>query len=196
MRKWTASSETSASARSLRIGDLFVAAVGSSFMVGDGTFGAEARARPSGGDSLVERRAETVEDVRGVARAVLAALVYSAARAGLNQSDFYALVRVVAAEGLTGAEIRRILDVSSSSVTELADRLESAGMIARTRPQSDRRLVVLQPTARGRRAVTRALRPALAAIATAVDELPEEELAVVGRFLHELERRLSGISSP
>ena len=165
-------------------------------MVGDGISGGEARARPSGGDTLVGRRAEMVEDVRGVARAVLAALVYSAARAGLNQSDFYALVRVVAAEGLTGAEIRRILGVSSSSVTELADRLESAGMIARTRPQSDRRLVVLQPTARGRRAVARALRPALAAIAAAVDELAEEELAVVGRFLQELERRLSGISRP
>jgi len=119
-------------------------------MVGDGISGGEARARPSGGDTLVGRRAEMVEDVRGVARAVLAALVYSAARAGLNQSDFYALVRVVAAEGLTGAEIRRILGVSSSSVTELADRLERAGMVARTRPQSDRRLVVLQPTARGR----------------------------------------------
>jgi DNA-binding MarR family transcriptional regulator len=114
----------------------------------------------------------------------------------LNQSDFYALVRVVAAEGLTGAEIRRILGVSSSSVTELADRLESAGMVARTRPQSDRRLVVLQPTARGRRAVARALRPALAAIAAAVDELAEEELAVVGRFLQDLDGRLSGISSP
>jgi DNA-binding MarR family transcriptional regulator len=162
-------------------------------VVGDGTFGAEAGARPSGGDGLIERRAEVVEDVRGVARAVLAALVSSAARAGLNQSDFYALVRVVVAEGLTGAEIRRILGVSSSSVTELADRLESAGMIARTRPQSDRRLVVLKPTARGRRAVDRALGPSLAAIATAVDELDERELAVVGRFLRELEGRLSGI---
>jgi DNA-binding MarR family transcriptional regulator len=163
-------------------------------MVGDGTFGADGGARPSGGDGLVERRAEVVEDVRGVARAVLAALVFSAARAGLNQSDFYALVRVVVAGGLTGAEIRRVLGVSSSSVTELGDRLESAGMIARTRPQSDRRLVVLKPTARGRRAVDRALGPALAAIATAVDELGEQELAVVGPFLRELEGRLSGIS--
>ena len=165
-------------------------------MVGDGTSGAKAGARPSGGDGVVERRAEVVEDVRGVARAVLAALVFSAARAGLNQSDFYALVRVVVAEGLTGAEVRRILGVSSSSVTELADRLESAGMIARARPQSDRRLVILKPTARGRRAVDRALGPALAAIAGAVDELAEEELAVVGRFLTELEGRLSGVSRP
>jgi hypothetical protein len=44
--------------------------------------------------------------------------------------------------------------------------------------------------------VARALRPALAAIAAAVDELAEEELAVVGRFLQELESRLSGMSSP
>jgi len=157
-------------------------------------FGAEASARAPGDDGLAERRAELFEQVRGVARAVLAALVYSAARASLNQSDFHALVRVVVAEGLTGAEIRRILGMSSSSVTELADRLESAGMVVRTRLQSDRRLVVLKPTARGRRAVQRALGPALVAIATVVDELGEQELSVVSRFLHELEGRLSGSS--
>ena len=163
-------------------------------MFGDGAFGAEWSAQAWGDDGLADRRVEVIELVREVGRAVQAALVYSAARAGLNQSDFYALVRVVVANGLTGAEIRRILGVSSSSVTELADRLESAGMIARTRPQSDRRLVVLKPTARGRRAVDHALRPALAAIAIVVDEFGEQELAVVGRFLHELEGRLSDIS--
>jgi hypothetical protein len=42
--------------------------------------------------------------------------------------------------------------------------------------------------------VGRALGPALAAIATVVDELGEEELAVVGRFLRELEGRLSAIA--
>jgi len=69
-------------------------------------------------------------------------------------------------------------------------------MVARTRPQSDRRLVVLKPTARGRRTVDQALGPALAAITTVVDELGEQELAVVGRFLDELEGRLSGIAPP
>ena len=163
-------------------------------MDGDGRFGAEASALSSGEDGLAERRAEVIEHVRGVGRAVQAALVSSAARAGLIQSDFQALVRVVVADGLTGAEIRRILGVTSSSVTELADRLESAGMVVRTRLQSDRRLVVLKPTARGRRAVERALGPTLAAITSVVDELGAQELAVVGGFLHELEGRLSGSS--
>jgi MarR family transcriptional regulator, organic hydroperoxide resistance regulator len=165
-------------------------------VVGNGPLDADAGAQSLGDDGLAERRAEVVEQVRGVSRAVQAALVYSAARAGLNQGDFQVLVRVVVAGGLTGGEIRRILGVSASSVTELADRLEGAGMVARTRPRSDRRFVVLKPTARGRRAVDRALGPALAAITTLVDELGEQELAVVGRFLDELEDRLGAISRP
>jgi DNA-binding MarR family transcriptional regulator len=135
-----------------------------------------------------------VERMRSLARSVQAAVADSAVQAGLRQGDFQALVRVVAADGLTGAEVRRILGVTSSSITELADRLEHAGMVKRTQRPTDRRVVVLKPTARGKRVIERALAPVLAAMAAVVRGLPEDELEVVGRFLDEVDRSLGEIS--
>jgi DNA-binding MarR family transcriptional regulator len=134
-----------------------------------------------------------IEQMRRVVRSVQAVLAASASDAGLSQSDFQALVRLVAADGMSGADVGRILGVTSSSITELADRLERAGMIARTRALYDRRLVVLKPTAHGRHVVERTLGPVLIAMAAVVDGLQEAELEVVGRFLDEVERGLVNV---
>jgi DNA-binding MarR family transcriptional regulator len=150
---------------------------------------------PASGDhGLAARQAELVEQIRRVTRAVQAVLTHLAAHADLSQGDFQALVRVVAADGLTGAELRRILGVTSSSISELADRLERSRMITRTRPRSDRRLVVLKPTARGRRAVEDALNPVLAAMAGVVDGLADDDLLVISRFLRDVEGTLDEIA--
>jgi DNA-binding MarR family transcriptional regulator len=113
----------------------------------------------------------------------------------LRQSDFQALLRIVTAGGLTGAELRRIQGVTSSSISELADRLERGGMITRTRPRSDRRLVVLKSTPRGTRVVERALGPVVVALATVVRGLTDEELAVVSGFFDQVEHRLDEIAA-
>jgi len=131
-----------------------------------------------------------VEQMRQIVRSVQALLADSAMGAGLNERDFQALVRIVEAAGLSGAELGRILGMTSSSVTELADRLQNAGMITRTRSPSDRRLVVLKPTARGKRVIDRALGPTLAAMDTVLDGLADTELGVVSHFLDQVERQL------
>jgi DNA-binding MarR family transcriptional regulator len=131
-----------------------------------------------------------VEQMRRIVRSVQALLADSAMGAGLNERDFQALIRIVEAAGLSGAELGRLLGMTSSSVTELADRLQNAGMITRTRSPSDRRLVVLKPTARGCRVIDRALGPTLAAMATVLDSLADIELGVVSHFLDQVERQL------
>jgi DNA-binding MarR family transcriptional regulator len=67
-------------------------------------------------------------------------------------------------------------------------------MIVRASEPSDRRLVVLKPTAKGRRVVQRALAPVLEAMATIVDGVADDELAVVDRFLEQVESALHGLS--
>jgi len=131
-----------------------------------------------------------VEQMRRIVRSVQASLADSAMRAGLNERDFQALVRIVSADGLSGAEIGRILAMTSSSITELADRLQKARMITRTPSPSDRRVVVLKPTARGRRVIDRALGPTLTAMATVLEGLADIELGVVSRFLDQVEQQL------
>ncbi len=135
-------------------------------------------------------RSDVLARMRRVVRTVQAVLSRNAVGASLNQSDFQALVRVVAANGLSGAELGRILGMTSSSITELADRLERAGMISRTRSTSDRRLVVLKPTAGGKRLANRALGPTLDAMSELLGELSDAELDVIDHFLGEVDRRL------
>jgi DNA-binding MarR family transcriptional regulator len=135
-------------------------------------------------------RAAMLEPMRRMVRSVQASLADSAMRAGLNERDFQALVRIVSADGLSGVEIGRILGMTSSSITELADRLQNARMITRTRSPSDRRLVLLKPTARGRRVIDRALAPTLIAMATVLEGLADSELGVVSRFLDQVEQQL------
>jgi DNA-binding MarR family transcriptional regulator len=135
-------------------------------------------------------RAAMVEQMRRIVRSVQASLADSAMRADLNERDFQALVRIVSGDGLNGAEIGRILGMTSSSITELADRLQNARMITRTRSPSDRRLVVLKPTARGRRVIDRALGPTLTAMVTVLEGLDDIELGVVGDFLDQVEHQL------
>jgi DNA-binding MarR family transcriptional regulator len=163
--------------------------------VGDAAPGVQEGSPASGDHGLAPRQAQLVEQIRRVGRSVQAVPAHLAIPPELRQSDFQALVRIVTAGGLTGAELRRILGVTSSSISELADRLERSGMIARTRPRSDRRLVVLKPTPRGRRVVERALGPVVAALATVVRGLTDEELAVVHQFLDEVEHRLDEIAT-
>jgi DNA-binding MarR family transcriptional regulator len=135
-------------------------------------------------------RADVLSRMRRVVRTVQAVLSRSALEARLNHSDFQALVRLVAANGLTGAELGRILGLTSSSITELADRLEQVGMLTRARSSSDRRLVVLKPTARGRRVADHALRPTLDAMSEVLEGLSDGELELIDRFLEEVDRRL------
>jgi DNA-binding MarR family transcriptional regulator len=135
-------------------------------------------------------RAAMVEQMRRIVRSVQASLADSAMQAGLNERDFQVLVRIVSADGLSGAEIGRLLGMTSSSITELADRLQNARMITRNRSPSDRRLVVLKPTARGRRVIDRALGPTLSAMVTVLESLDDIELGVVGDFLDQVEHQL------
>jgi DNA-binding MarR family transcriptional regulator len=164
-------------------------------VVGDGIPGSGRRAPVSGDHGLAAKRTSVIEQMRSVARSTQAALAGSALQAGLSQSDFQALVGVVVADGLTGAQVRRILGVSSSSVSELADRLERAKMIKRTARPSDRRVVVLKPTARGRAAVERALAPVLTAMAAVVNCHTDDELSVVSNFLEQVDRSLRELSN-
>lgn len=164
-------------------------------IVGDAAPGVQEGSPAPGEDGLAARQAELVEQIRRVTRSVQGVFTHLAGRAELNQSDFQALVRLVAADGLTGAELRRILGVTSSSITELADRLERDGMIARTRRRSDRRLVVFEPTEAGRRGVERALSPVLDVMGSVVGRLAEEELVVVSRFLGEVDEALGEVAT-
>jgi DNA-binding MarR family transcriptional regulator len=104
----------------------------------------------------------------------------------VSLSDLAALARLTAAESMTGVELRDASGLTSSSITELADRLERSGLITRSRQTHDRRLVLLTPTAKGRRTIDRALAPLDARLAMLWRGFDPTELQRGVQFLHDI----------
>jgi DNA-binding MarR family transcriptional regulator len=92
---------------------------------------------------------------------------------------------------MTGVQVGAVSGLASSSVTALADRLEFAGMITRTRDDDDRRTIRLTPTAKGRRTVNRVLDPARARLAAMLGTLTNGDRERLARLLSDTTAALS-----
>jgi DNA-binding MarR family transcriptional regulator len=139
---------------------------------------------------------ELVVRLRGLTRGTQEYLAGRAREAGLGSTDFIALIRTTAVDGVTGAQLAQAFGMRSSSVTGLADRLEAKGLIARRAHPTDRRSVVLQATRRGRSLVDRALGPLIAQLAALTDELGADERAIIDDFLAQVEEALRASPRP
>jgi DNA-binding MarR family transcriptional regulator len=133
---------------------------------------------------------ETVLRLRGLTRAIQDFLAAEAKKHGLTSTEFVALIRTANGDRMTGAHLAHALGMRSSSVTELADRLEARGLIARHAHPSDRRSVVLQATRRGRAVVNRAIGPLLEQLLGVARELENDERAAVVAFLERIDEVL------
>lgn len=72
-----------------------------------------------------------------------------AGHADLSCRHVATLALIVAQPGISVREIAAALDVPKPAVTRALDALADEGLITRTTPASDRRLVSLHPTPRG-----------------------------------------------
>lgn len=77
----------------------------------------------------------------------------AAADNALNALDAQTLVFISDNAGCNAGEIARYLDVAPTTMTSALDRLVRKGLIARRRPEEDRRSVALTATLIGLRAV-------------------------------------------
>jgi DNA-binding MarR family transcriptional regulator len=102
---------------------------------------------------------------------------------GLNNAQFDVLAHVGAAEGITQRELADSLLVTKGNITQLLDRVERRGLIARRREGRTNRLYL---TDEGRRL--------FAEVVPAHEALIDERLSVLSREdqarLHELLRKL------
>ncbi|MFJ9898373.1 MarR family winged helix-turn-helix transcriptional regulator [Streptomyces sp. NPDC091280] len=119
---------------------------------------------------------------------------------GLHLTDVLALIAILDAdvdadEGpMTPGRLRERLSLTSGAVTACIDRLEKAGHIRRTRALDDRRVVHLHYAAAARRVAGDYFRPLAQSTAAACDRFTADELAVVVRFLAEMNRELALLS--
>jgi hypothetical protein len=81
-------------------------------------------------------------------------------------------------------------------MTGLTDRLQSDGLVRRAPHPTDRRLLLLQATAKGRKVRERALGPLFAQLADLGAELAPGERVIVERFLTDISTLLSEHAQP
>lgn len=105
----------------------------------------------------------------------------------LGQADLHALIAIMEAERsghpLTAGALAQELNFSTSSITALIDRLETAGHIYRDRDPVDRRKILLRYAEPGARVAMGFFTPLAARTDEVMNQFTEAELATVHRFL-------------
>jgi DNA-binding MarR family transcriptional regulator len=110
-----------------------------------------------------------------------------ARRMRLGPTDMAAMTHLASARQPVGPGwLSARLGLTPAAATELVDRLEKVGHLARERDRTDRRRVNLIPTAATLIEVNDHLRPLLDAIDSVAEEFTDEERSAIRRFLAEV----------
>jgi DNA-binding MarR family transcriptional regulator len=120
---------------------------------------------------------EVLVHFRAVVRAIRRHYQQVEDACGISGAQLWALVHVDEAPGLRVGDLARTLAIHQSTASNMLDKLESAGLVARRRNDQDQRVVQLFITARGRRVLARAPRPLRGVLQQGLLDLPAESLA-------------------
>lgn len=141
---------------------------------------------PAADSSAAVEPAEFVERLNDASRALQGLLIALARANGLGMLEFLVLARAAEDDGVISGEAGRSLGLTTSTMTGLSDRLERDGLVRRHPHPTDRRLVVLKATARGRRICKRTLGPIYAELTSEARALSVRERTAVAQFLDRL----------
>ncbi|MFE9693588.1 MarR family winged helix-turn-helix transcriptional regulator [Micromonospora sp. NPDC005806] len=106
-----------------------------------------------------------------------------AVRLGINRTDLRALDVVFGSAPVTAGELSAALRLSPAATTTVIDRLERAGLVARTRDASNRRRVLVEPTEAARAAERRIYQPVGAAGLRVLGRYDDGQLETILDFL-------------
>jgi len=110
----------------------------------------------------------------------------SIARFGLGATEFGVLEVLYHKGELPVCEVRRRILVESSSTTYVVDKLVDRGLVQRRPSGTDRRVILLELTPRGRKLIGRIFPPHAAVIRHAVGALSARQQAQAVRLLRAL----------
>lgn len=147
--------------------------------------------------STLERRPDAPDDgwesdslersiIRSLRRIIRAVGLYSREllrRRNLTTSQLATLRRLGRHGALSAGEVARGISVSQATITGIVDRLESRGLVTRSRNAEDRRRVVIELTAAGREVVASSPPPLHERFMVRLAELPEAERRRIDRTL-------------
>lgn len=104
-------------------------------------------------------------------------------RLGVNLTDLAAMEQLITSRSLTPSELASRLNVTTAASTQIVDRLERVGHVARERQSDDRRKVLVVPHPASVDLAFQELAPMMNGLDAVVASLSEAEREVVERFL-------------
>ncbi|GAA4070319.1 MarR family transcriptional regulator [Actinomadura miaoliensis] len=107
-----------------------------------------------------------------------------AARLGLNRTDLRCLDVVLGGGPLAAGQLSSALKLSPAATTTVIDRLERAGLVARTVDPDNRRRVLVTATDAARQVEQEVFAPVGQAGAQALKRYDQDQRAVILDFLH------------
>lgn len=150
---------------------------------------------PAEASAVNDRETQTravVQQLRIVYRAMQEHSRWVERQCGVTAAQLWALWELAARPGLRVSELSQALSLHQSTTSNLLDKLEKKGLVARRRGGPDQRVVQIDLTAEGTEIVARAPRPAQGAISAALARLPAAELVGLERGLAALIGRMDG----
>jgi MarR family transcriptional regulator for hemolysin len=101
-------------------------------------------------------------------------------------------LRVLAERGeLNQLELSRRVGMASTTAVPALDRMESRGLVKRTRDPKDRRKYYVGLTGEGRRLVEKLMPEMIDMITTSLEGIPRDELRSFWSVLHKMENKLA-----
>ncbi|HSJ83578.1 MAG TPA: MarR family transcriptional regulator [Acidimicrobiia bacterium] len=102
---------------------------------------------------------------------------------GVNLTDLRCLRLVLQDGATTATDLAHATGLTRPAITFAIDRLEKAGLAARTSDPTDRRRILVEPTQTARRKVSSLWGPIESAGAEALSRYPANELRILADFL-------------
>jgi DNA-binding MarR family transcriptional regulator len=127
--------------------------------------------------------------LRAIRRIIRSVDIYShklATAHGVTVPQLSCLLRVVEAGPATLKALAREVDLSSSTLVGIVDRLEAKGLVRRERSTSDRRQVLISATEEGIALASTSPPPLQDRLAESLDSLPDFERAAIAQALERI----------
>jgi DNA-binding MarR family transcriptional regulator len=147
-------------------------------------------------DSVTDTIAQALQNVRALVEGLSKSARSVENKTGVTNAQLFLLQQIRGGRHLTVNDLAALAKTTQSTVSIVLSRLEKKGLVKRTRSPVDRRSVVLQLTASGKRLLRRAPRPATSEVLQALGRLSKEELTAVSRGLSALGRELGFAVKP
>lgn len=115
---------------------------------------------------------------------------------GVNVTDMAALDHLVNNGPMTPGQLAEHLKVTTAAATQIVDRLERAGHVARERRAHDRRKICVVPIQASIDRAFAQLAPMIEGLEGVIDRLSPDERQIIERFLDQVVDVYGAIASP